>query len=406
MDAYFAARSAQGFNAAWVNLLCTTYTGGRTDATTYDGIAPFTAMIAGGYYDVTKPNPAYFARIDAMLAAAAAHGIVVFLDPIEYGGFNPTIAATSETNMRAYGQFLGSRYAKQSNIVWLSGNDMAGFNKVNNVVAVTLGIQDAGAMQLQTAELDWPALSSTLDDPNWVPPNAPMSINLSYTYNPTYALVLHDYDRSPHLPNIFIEGDYEGENISGIKGTHVTNGHDVRAEAYWADLSGATGQFSGNYWEVHAMDNATWQTKLAGDQGAPTMKYLKALFEPRSWWELVPDEAHTVVTSGYGTCMSPSTTQGNGSPSEQDDTCATTARTGDGKLVMTYLPNARTITVDLTKLAGTATARWYDPTTGAYTNVSGSPLNNSGSQMLAPPLAKHADGYSDWVLVLETSPPQ
>ena len=36
-DAYFAARAAQGFNASWVNLVCDEYTGGRTDATTYDG---------------------------------------------------------------------------------------------------------------------------------------------------------------------------------------------------------------------------------------------------------------------------------------------------------------------------------------------------------------------------------
>jgi hypothetical protein len=36
-DLYFADREANGFNGAWINLLCGTYTGGRPDASTFDG---------------------------------------------------------------------------------------------------------------------------------------------------------------------------------------------------------------------------------------------------------------------------------------------------------------------------------------------------------------------------------
>ena len=39
---FFADRQRAGFNSIWINLLCDTYTGGRADGTTYDGIAPFT----------------------------------------------------------------------------------------------------------------------------------------------------------------------------------------------------------------------------------------------------------------------------------------------------------------------------------------------------------------------------
>lgn len=401
MNAYFASRAAQGFNAAWVNLLCTTYTGGRADATTYDGIAPFTGTISGGFYDLTKPNPAYFARIDAMLAAAAAQGTVVFLDPIEFGGFSPTVRANSEAAATFYGQYLGSRYRGQANIIWMSGNDMAGFNQDKFLVIAT-EIHSAGATQPQTAELDWPALPSTVDDPSWVPTNAPTSINASYTYNPTYALLLSDYDRNLHLPSIFIEGNYEGENLES--GSHVTNGHDVRTQAYWSDLSGAAGWFYGNHWEVFALDNSTWSNNLNGDQGAPQMAYVKSLFEARKWWQLVPDESHVVMTSGLGTCMASTTEQGRSSLNAQDNTCATAARTADGTLVIAYMPTARTITVDMSKLAATATARWYDPTTGGFTTLAGSPLANRGVQTFTPPANKHADGFDDWVLVLETSP--
>src|SRR6185369_3379872 len=104
-----------------------------------------------------------------------------------------------------------------------------------------------------------------------------------------------------------------------------------------------------------------------------------------------------VVTAGFGTFSA----GGNA----QDNTYATTARTGDGTLVMTYMPTARPVDVDMTKLATAATARWYDPTTGAYTAISGSPFANTGKRTFTPPTAKHADGYDDWVLVLETNPP-
>ena len=237
------------------------------------------SKLSGGLYDLATPNPAYFARVDALFAAAAAHGTVVFADPIEFGGFWQTIQANSAAAGSSYGQFLGARYRNQANIVWMSGNDMIGFNMVDKFVDVAKGIQTGGALQLQTAELDWPVLSSTLDDPNWVPSASPTSINLAYTYNPTYALLLFDYNRSGHLPNIFIEGNYEAENLEA--GPHPTNAHDIRAQAFWSDLSGATGWFYGNHWEVYLMDNATWASNLAADKGAPQMLYVKQLFEPR-----------------------------------------------------------------------------------------------------------------------------
>jgi hypothetical protein len=205
------------------------------------------------------------------------------------------------------------------------------------------------------------------------------------------------------MPSIFIEGNYEGENLEA--GSHVTNAHDVRTQAYWSDLSGAAGWFYGNHWEVFALDNGTWNTKINQDIGAPQMAFVKSLFEARKWWQLVPDESHVVVTGGIGTCMASSAQQGRTQPNAQDNTCATTARTADGTLVISYMPTARSISVDMTKLAASATARWYDPTTGTFTTVGGSPFVNSGTRTFTPPSSNHADGFSDWALVLETSPP-
>ena len=82
----------------------------------------------------------------------------------------------------------------------------------------------------------------------------------------------------------------------------------------------------------------------------------------------------------------------------------TAARASDGSLVMVYMPTIRVITVDMSKLTGTTTARWYDPTSGEYADVQGSPFANEGSRQFMPPGANKS-GEGDWVLVLEARTP-
>lgn len=104
------------------------------------------------------------------------------------------------------------------------------------------------------------------------------------------------------------------------------------------------------------------------------------LFTSRPWYDLVPDQKHEVVVDGLG--------EFNG----MDYLAA--ARTADGGTVMAYLPTARTISVDMSKVSGKlASAWWFNPRTGQAT--SGGKFATTGKKQFTPP----ADG--DWVLVLE-----
>ena len=94
-DSFFADRQEAGFNAVWINLLCATYTGGRPDGSTYDGIVPFTTD-----GNLSTPNEAYFARVDDMLALAAKHGLTVFLDPAETGSWLSVLSSNGVTKSR------------------------------------------------------------------------------------------------------------------------------------------------------------------------------------------------------------------------------------------------------------------------------------------------------------------
>jgi chitodextrinase len=384
-DAFFADRAAAGFNAVWVNLLCATYTGGRPDGSTYDGIVPFTTPD-----DLATPNPAFFARVDDMLNLAAKHGIVVILDPAETGSYLSVLLANGVVKSHDYGRFLGARYRDFDNIVWMSGNDFQSWQNPGDdavVQAVARGIRREDSRHLHTVELDY-LVSGSLDDPDWAPL---IELNASYTYYPTYAQVLADYDRPDAPPTFMVEANYEFEHNAADPGTPQI----LRRQEYWTMLSGAAGQLYGNgyTWPFRG----GWQSNL-DTPGSAQVAHVLALLAPRPWWNLIPDQHHFVVVGGNGTFSD------TGSLGASD--YLTAARTPDGALVLAYMPTVRTITVEMSKLGGPAVASWYDPSNGASHAIPGSPFQNFGRLRFTPP-GSNADGDGDWVLVLEapTVPP-
>jgi hypothetical protein len=69
------------------------------------------------------------------------------------------------------------------------------------------------------------------------------------------------------------------------------------------------------------------------------------------------------------------------------------------------MPAGGTITVDMTQLAGPAFASWYDPSRGKFSPIAGPPLDNTDPARVFAPPGQNGDGDDDWVLVLETTPP-
>jgi hypothetical protein len=383
-DLYFSNRVSHGFNALWINLLCRPGTGGRKDGATYDLIPPFNTTD-----DLSTPNEAYFVRCDRFLALSQAHGLLIILDPAETIDHLKILVANGPEKCRAFGQYLGRRYRKFPNILWMSGNDFQGWREPKNdeaALALAKGIRETDPDHLHTIELNY-EVSGSLDDPNWEPV---ISATCAYTYYPTYAQVLKEYNRPNFLPVIMIESDYEFERNA----TPAV----LRRQEYWTILAGGCGQVygSGPIWPF--ADN--WKTVL-DSPGSVQMAWVKALFEPRAWFELIPDQKHKLVTSGYGTFDGESH-EGNHYVMTSD--YVTAARTPDGKLAMAYLPSRRTIKVDLAQLSAPVVARWYDPSRGAWSPIDSSPLKNSGQHEFTTP-GNNADGNGDWVLVLEVKPP-
>ncbi|MGC1293976.1 MAG: DUF4038 domain-containing protein [Alloacidobacterium sp.] len=386
--AYFADRSAHGFNAVWINLLCDSYTFCNANGTTFDGIQPFTSGTGPSNYDLSTPSPAYFSRIDDMVNLAGESGLTVFLDPIETGGWLQTLEANGATKAFNYGAFLGTRYKSFPNIVWLSGNDFQDWSTSsldNNLVKqVMAGIASTDSAHLQTIELDYLRSYSSQDTTL----TSLLNLNQVYTYYDTYDYVLAAYNASPALPVFLGEANYEGENLGGTDGGSVGN---LRKQEYWTLLCGATGQLYGNF----QTDRTDWTSLSQIDStGVTQLGYVTSLFRSIAWWNLVPDQTHQIITSGYGTYRGSATDLHN-------STYATTAWITNGSVSITFTPVSTTLTVNLSKFNGPIVARWMDPTNGVFTTVIGSPFPNAGRMNLVTP-GNNNEGSSDWVLVLTT----
>ena len=106
-----------------------------------------------------------------MIRSAGKDGILVFLDPIETGGWLKVLRSNGVAKAYAYGQWLGRRYRTFPNIVWFNGNDFQSWRNRDDttlVMAVARGIKATDRRHIHTVELDY-FTSGSRDDPRWTP---------------------------------------------------------------------------------------------------------------------------------------------------------------------------------------------------------------------------------------------
>jgi hypothetical protein len=364
---YLDDRQAKHFNAILVELIEPKF-GAKAPANVY-GDLPFVGD------DFAAPNETYWKHVDYIVEAAKAHHIVVLMSALYLGyeggdeGWYVKATAAGASTIQAYGAFVGARYQAADNIVWVNGGD---FRPPTLAIpdALAAGILSADKRHLLTTH--WGRNSAGTDGaPNW------LTLNSSYTdLANTSSLVLSAYQAAPVLPTFVIEARYEGS----YDGQPALTAKDVRGEAWQGVLSGACGFTFGNHviWPF----DAGWQAAL-NSAGAQAMQHLFDFFEGINWWTLVPSADASLVTAGQ---------QATGSVN-----FAAASAASDGSLAVVYVPDGREISVSMAKFRSNVVATWFDPSTGKYTNVAGSPFAASGVQKLDAP------GSGDSVLLLQAN---
>ena len=374
VEQYLDDRQRRGFNAILVNLIEHKF---ATNApANIAGQQPFTTP-----GDMSTPNPAYFAHAQWVVQQAKARGILVLLVPAYLGynggdqGWYQVMEANGNAKLKSYGEYVGNLFKSDPNLVWVMGGDYNPPDK-SVVQSVVDGIKASGDQHVFTAHGSETPAAAVWGGASW------LALNNTYTYDPAnYQEDRAEYAREPTMPYFFIEGAYENE--------HGTTRQQLRAQAYYALTSGATGYVFGNnpIWHFSApglfSTNETWQQAL-GDVGSKDVTYFRALTNAVPWWTLVPDVAGSFVTAGAG---------------PDGGTHATAAVSADGTWAVVYLPTRRSITVDLSRLKGSvATGYWYDPTSGKATFLHSMSLTQ---QTITSP-GPNAAGDADWVLVLNS----
>jgi hypothetical protein len=431
---YLDMRRADGFNTIFVDL--TTRNGSNAPKSAL-GDLPFTAKAGGGAYDGTKgtadfstPNDAYFAYASQIVDLAAARGMLVVLYVINWG-YNGgswwgdiTNSANTQTVCQGYGTYLANGHGTfggfkgKKNILWINGSDYGQSSTTKptaegeaRALKIMQALQAAGATQLMTG--DWNATSLATDEPVFTPY---MQVNGVYTYGGTYPQQVYDqhtYLESrlgytfvptvgtqapsgstavpPAIPTFLKETSYEHSPFSPGDPT------SVRKCEWWAILSGCTAGLLYGDENVWPFVDGTWQTAMS-DTSALDMRQIITFIGGIAWQSLVPSELggmRRLVTSS------------NGTQSGATDTYVAAAATSDGKLLVAYVPPASTagqsLTVDLRSMAGSARARWWDPTNGAYSDITAGAYtlaNTQSAQAFTTPGA-NAAGANDWVLVVD-----
>jgi len=378
-ELYFKDRQDRGFNTVLVSLIEHKFAT-NAPANIY-GQPPF--LRAGDY---RTPNEQYFAHADWVLRRAAERGFLVLLVPSYMGsgggseGWYQAMTANGPAKLHLYGQYLGQRYRKFDNILWVHGADYNPPSKAL-VRAIAEGIREFDPDALHSAQCapETPAIEYWQGE-------AWLSVNSIYSYGPVYSTALAQYARPEHMPFFLIESAYENE--------HDMTDQRLRTQAYHAILSGAAGQIFGNnpIWHFDGPGlypaPVSWQQAM-GSKGAQSMTHLRSLLSALPWWLLEPDSGNLFLTSGFRSGFDRAVAA-----------CAT-----DRSFAIVYLPSLRKITLNLNRLAGPQIgAQWYDPANGEFLDIEGSPFPASGSQSFTRDAGQNSAGSEDWALILNSQP--
>jgi hypothetical protein len=375
-DTYLDDRARKGYNLVLVNLIEHAFA--DHPPSNREGQAPFKTP-----GDFSTPNESYFAHADRIIEHAARKGIVVLLNPLYLGyecgreGWCKEVQTSSPDSLKYYGRYLGGRYGRFPNILWLIGGDTDPVARGLGPKLRTLvsAIKERDSVHLFTAHNapEQAAMDVWPEEP-W------LDLNNIYTYKDAYAAARAQAGRPGAKPVFLIETAYENE--------HGSTALSLRRQAYWAILCGATsGHVFGNcpVWSFNApaasafCAAARWQAQL-GSAGSVSLAYVGRLFSSRAFYKLVPDVRGEVLSAG----------------AQSGSTYAAAACASDGSSIIAYIPTRRTVSADLSRLAGNRVqAWWFDPRTGAAALIGAYPA--AAGARFTPPTA------DDWVLVLDSA---
>jgi hypothetical protein len=326
--------------------------------------------------DPSKPNEAYFKRVDKTIQLALQKKMFIALLPTWGGNVNDQ-PLFNVKNAYSYGLFLGKRYSRFTNIIWITGGDRPALNDTMDWRPIwrsmIKGLRDGGTKALVTYH---PAGESSSAD-FWK--DSTLDFNMIQSGHrkhdlPTAQWIDRDYHLQPYKPVLDGEPNYEDHPVNWKAGNGYFEAYDVRKQLYRSVFSGACGVTYGHH--------AVWQFYSAHE---------KPISEPDRYWTAALDRP-AAFQAGYLKQLVghleriPDATIAGGLPAFRD------AR---NSYAMVYLSSGKRVTVHVSWMRGDMIrASWFNPRTGKkqQTGV----FKKSTDLSFDPPTAE------DWVLALDS----
>jgi hypothetical protein len=360
-------------------------------------------------------NPIYVANVKRVVDKALELGLAVFLFPTYVGynggvqGWEATITNAHNTDSICFnwGVFLAHTFNEPNVIpMWMGDHTLSGvaLSRMQQIVA---GWRSISRTQLAGSELDGPdslATTQTGFTYGTDPATSDMQIDSFYGNGLSASGVTWDtadraWANSPKLPATLEEPVYEFASYNA-NNTRA----QVRAAQHWAITSGAiagsNAGFNGSWQMVPVgsqatiTPNANWKDSFSSPARADQTKAF-ALYSSLSWWLMRPSGTamdycgRTLIVSGVG----------SGSNK------ITSSMSSDGNQLLAYVPptgsSKTTFSVDFRSLsAGSKSARWWNPTTGTYSDATPSTVTNALSSQSFTTPGDNGTGQNDWMLVV------
>jgi hypothetical protein len=392
---YLKKRAAQGFNVVFAVAL-----------------AEFDLSVPDAYgnaqlhdNDPTKPNEAYFARIDAIVKKAGDLGIYVgFLptwgDKWNKGSWGKGPEIFTPENARVYGEWLGKRY-EDAPIIWILGGDRPVETEAHRAIirgmAEGLRKGDGGKHLITFHPAGRRSSSEFWPDEPWLDFHMFQSGHRLAKDKPNYEFNLQNRALKPVKPTLDGEPRYEDHPVRGIphEGSEWYDAFDVRQAAWWDVMSGSCGHTYGdhNVWQFlsaarepvfHA--RTPWEKAMDHD-GAKQMGYMRAFFEKMKWQQLEPRDDLMAGDKGEGGAR------------------MLAMMTPEGDLAVIYTPHGKPVHVDLRVMKAwnqqmTLKGDWFDPRNNKspYHTTMPGPVSNPAKVTFIP---THDSGRDrDWVFTI------
>lgn len=386
INQYLNNRKEKGFNVIQVAILR-----GDLKSPNRYGEIPFHNL------DPTRPNEKYFELVDWTLQQAMLKGIFIGLLPT-WGDQVSDLFGTgsirfNKDNAYEYGLFLGKRYKKYPNIIWILGGDQPAFTDSCDWRPIwremIRGINVGSEKKTLVTYHPWGEHSSsefwgnenTLDFNMIHSGHARKDINV-------WKWIEKDFNSIPAKPVLDGEPNYEDHPINWEKKNGYFRDYDVRKQLYRSVFSGACGvtygheairQFYSPEKEPSGFPDRYWYEAL-DRPGAFQAGYLKDLILSRPPLKRIPDQG--LIKDGQ----------------DKDGEYITAFRDEDYNYAMIYLPVGKKIEINTYWIKGEEVfAWWFNPRTGESLQIG--KIKKQNSIKFEPPSLGVGN---DWVLVVES----